>query len=298
MTNSVLVSGATGFLGSLLCERLINGGKKVVSLIRDSSSINKLQSIKSHISFIDVNQLDRLSDYSFEFFFHVATNYGKGNISKESVFESNLHFPTHVINQLLTNNLCRRIINIDTLLPDNISTYAESKSLFREFLIKTASKHMTIINLKSDMFFGFKQHSDQFVSNLIHTFLQKKPFVKLTFGEQYRYVIHVQDYLNIIDILYQHSDLNKLGYFSFDVIPDTSIQVKELVLLIKNITSNTTTECQFGSIPYRENELFKSIGNNDHLKSYIGDYKLESLSESLAKVVKQYEGINENILQR
>ena len=71
MTKSVLVTGATGFIGSRLVEELINKGYDVTSLIRKGKEGNS----KSNIIYGDLTD-ERIDfkDLKFDCVFHLASH--------------------------------------------------------------------------------------------------------------------------------------------------------------------------------------------------------------------------------
>lgn len=298
MNNAILVSGATGFLGSLICHQLFTNGYNIIAVVRNNSSLDRLAHIKSNIQFVYVNDLESLTSYPIQSFIHVATNYGRNSDSSDDIFQSNLEFPKTILSTISQISDFRKIINIDTLLPNNINDYADSKSQFTQYLKSTFSDRLSILNLRSDMFFGSNQNQGQFIHYLIQSFLSNTPVIPLTPGDQYRYVTYVNDLLKIIQKLMNDPRLNQPGYFSFDVIPDAPVKVRDLILLIKQLTSNTITKCDFGAVPYRDNEPFEPIGDNNILKEYIGEFTFTTLSKALSDVIYSYGEQNENILQR
>ena len=70
MTKSVLVTGATGFIGSRLVEELINKGYEVTSLIRKGKEGN----LKSKIVYGDLTEKIDFKNLEFDCIFHLASH--------------------------------------------------------------------------------------------------------------------------------------------------------------------------------------------------------------------------------
>ena len=71
MTKSVLVTGATGFIGSKLVTELINRGYDVTSLIRKGKEGN----LKSNIIYGDlIKEKIDFKDLEFDCVFHLASH--------------------------------------------------------------------------------------------------------------------------------------------------------------------------------------------------------------------------------
>ena len=80
MIKRILLTGATGFLGSHLAKAMIDHGYEVVALKRKSSSTKKIQSLTHNFELIDVDDLD-LNDFfkatkKIDAIIHTATCYG------------------------------------------------------------------------------------------------------------------------------------------------------------------------------------------------------------------------------
>ena len=72
---TVLVTGANGFIGSHLVDKLLASGSKVHGLVRESSSLKWLDTSKIHLHQVDLSQADFVVpalenfDYIFHFFY-------------------------------------------------------------------------------------------------------------------------------------------------------------------------------------------------------------------------------------
>ena len=70
MTKSILVTGATGFIGSRLVDELINKGYNVTSLIRKGKKGN----LKSKIVYGDLTEKIDFKNLEFDCIFHLASH--------------------------------------------------------------------------------------------------------------------------------------------------------------------------------------------------------------------------------
>ena len=108
----VLVTGATGFVGSCLTRRLVDSGAEVVCLVRDwvpqselirSGAIDKVRVVRGDIC--DREAVERtLGEYEIDTVFHLAaqTTVGIANRNPLSTFESNIQGTWNVLES------CRR----------------------------------------------------------------------------------------------------------------------------------------------------------------------------------------------
>ena len=87
--NTYLVTGAAGFIGSILAKRLLCEGNIVVTI--DNLSTGKEENLPKGIIFIKGNTYDKdiinqLEDYDFDAIFHIA-----GQSSGEVSFEKTIY---------------------------------------------------------------------------------------------------------------------------------------------------------------------------------------------------------------
>ena len=94
----ILLTGANGFLGSRILERLIVNNEVYITLRKDSQT-NRIDSIiqeaRVKVFFVDENntlEIENLfKNEEIELIVHCATDYGK-----QKVFESNVLFPLEI----------------------------------------------------------------------------------------------------------------------------------------------------------------------------------------------------------
>ena len=94
---TILITGATGFLGSNLIKKLIKRKYLLICLIRNKSNLTKLQYIKNNknIKFFNYEK-KKLKEIFFknkiEGIVHCATNYGLNISETKEIINSNLIF--------------------------------------------------------------------------------------------------------------------------------------------------------------------------------------------------------------
>jgi len=256
---NILLTGATGFLGSHLLEALLNEDHQVIILKRSTSNTWRIAHLIDNVKFYDIDNIPILNAFEsndIDLVIHTACNYGRGRQTICKVIESNLIFGLKVLEAALKCNV-KFFINTDTLLQKKMNNYSLSKKQFVEWLQHYCCK-ISVINFKMDHMYGPKDDSNKFVVWLLEQFSSNVRLVKLTHGAQQRDFIHVKDvvsaYLHIINNIH---DFN--GFNDFDIGSGNPITLREFVEKLHaayiNVHPHCTSKLGFGEIPYRENEL-------------------------------------------
>jgi len=248
---SILVTGATGYLGSKLTSHLVNEKQDVSVLVRNIdtfSNPNRLPAEKVlDLSFLGANSK------KFDCIINCATRYK----SEESLdlIHSNIVFPIHVIEKLLGEK--GWFVNMDTSLNSNTNIYSKTKSLLVDILrVIAGNTNQRVVNLKLEYFFDENEPKKRFLSSLVTSCIKNETFM-LTKGEQVRDFIHMQDLCSAVSTILNSMDKFQKKFTEIDIGLGEAITIKELALLIKNLT-DSESKLEFGAIPYRENETMFS----------------------------------------
>lgn len=297
MKTEILITGGNGFLGSHLVGRLLEDDNISLILIhREKSSFQRLLSHPKFASLIrynlDSSTIEEIfSKHQIKCIIHVATEYGRHNPSPSKILETNLILPIKLIETGVKYGL-EVFINTDSYFnKDNFSytsllDYSLSKKSLNIWL-KYFSKRVKIVNLVLEHIFGESDSSDKFVESMIQKIaVQKVSSVDLTHGHQKRDFIYVKDvveaYVKVVDFAFK----NKFTYKVFEVGTGHSIQIAQLVLLIKEI-SQSSTDLIFGKLPYRSDEIMDSFADTSELEN-LGWSPSHQLESALRNILKKY----------
>lgn len=253
----ILLTGATGFLGSKLLARLLSPQYEyeVTILKRSFSDISRISTLMSQVRSFDLDKvlLNNVFDGAgYDAILHCATDYGRKATPRSDVIESNLLLPLRLLETGLNHGV-RTFINTDTMLDKNVSDYTLSKRQFREWL-QGASSQVAGINMVLEHFYGPGDDSSKFVAHIIRSLVRGVPAIPLTAGRQKRDFIYVDDVVDAFICVLEKTCDQGPGYLEYEVGSGVTISVKELVTLAKLISGNQVTQLDFGAIPYRSNE--------------------------------------------
>ncbi len=266
MTKTILLTGATGFLGSHLLEALIKDGYKVVILKRSFSNTWRIDQFMDKVKSYNIDLIPfekAFEEQKIDVVIHTATNYGRNNENVSKIVDVNLMFSLKLLETATYFNT-NTVINTDTLQYKYLSNYTLSKKQFVEWLKAFGeAKKIKVVNLRLEHMYGPGDDAKKFVVWLMGQMLSNTSDINLTKGEQKRDFIFIDDIVNAYMLLLRQT--KRLPQVSeFDVGTGKQISIKEFVLKLKDTVESIynkpiSTKLNFGAIPYREGEMMEVV---------------------------------------
>ena len=271
----VLLTGATGSLGSRLLANLLAKGYEVVAIKRSFSNTSKIQDILGHdkLRLFDIDLVDPrvlFETYSIDTIIHTATEYGRGETPVFRILEANLILPLRLA-ELGINNGVNCFINTDSYFNKGNSSYSNllNYSLSKKSLLiwlNQLSNKLKIINVVLEHIYGPHDSDSKFVESLIQQIaIQKVPRVSLTYGHQRRDFVYLDDVVSAYSTLVEYGRSHEFLFKTFEVGTGHSVQVRDLAETIKNL-SGSSTILGFGDISYRGDEIMDSKADISQLQ--------------------------------
>jgi nucleoside-diphosphate-sugar epimerase len=287
---TILLTGATGFLGSHLLEALLNQGYPVVILKRSTSNLWRIEHLAGQYKSYDVDTQpleQAFEEQRIDCVIHTACHYGRNGDPISSIVESNLMFGLRVLDAALAHNT-QTFINTDSFLPRELNTYSLSKKQLLDWLKQLSSK-IQVINLKLEHMYGPKDDATKFMAWLIAQLKQNAPEIKLTSGIQKRDFIYIDDVVTAFLSVLENSS-NLASYSEFEVGTGESIQVMTFVENIKKLfeelNGKRKTQLNFGVVPYRDGEIMEFKVDNLSLQQ-LGWYPKTTLEQGIEQTLKE-----------
>ena len=292
---TVLLTGATGFLGSHILEGLVGENYDVIILKRSFSDTWRIRHILNKIKAYNVDEISLEAVFKgnkINAVIHTATTYGKKGNGLASIIRSNLLLPVELL-ELSISFKTPTFINTDSFFNTtdlnykHLAPYSLSKKQLIEWL-KTVSGKIQIVNMKLEHLYGPRDNNDKFVTWLAKECIKNEPELKLTKGEQKRDFIYISDAVNaFISALKEKSSLPDYTEFGVGTgemtsIRDFAIKVKETVSSVSG--KKVETFLNFGALPYTEGEIMKSKADNAALR-HLGWRCSIGLNEGLKNIV-------------
>jgi len=297
----VLITGANGFLGSHILERMIEYNAELSIILRESSDLWRIEKQLGNfnIYYADIRDLDAVSSciskIKPEIVFHMAA-YGVDS-RKNNIYEA------IGINILGTVNLlhavsktgCEKFINTGTSMqygnkegtvnedanytPNNIygSTKAASTILAHQIADDMDIDITTIIPFGV---FGEKEGSHKFFPEVILSILNHRE-VNLTPCLQQRDYCYVE---NIIDGFLMAAKTNKTRGMTLNIGSGKTFPLKYYVELIIE-KMNMDAKINYGALEYRKNDLWNPQVNIEKIKDAINWYPEVSIEEGIERAI-------------
>ena len=115
--NNVLITGATGFLGRLLCRDLVEKGHKVSILARKSSDLSSLQDLSIKVFYGDItNRLSLLqATGEQDVVYHLAGLIAYKRADRQMMEKINVDGTANVIDACITNKT-KKLLHLSSVV--------------------------------------------------------------------------------------------------------------------------------------------------------------------------------------
>jgi CDP-paratose synthetase len=287
----ILLTGATGYLGSHLLKRLWDGSHEVTILKRSHSKTDRIQGLLGRVQSMNADEgsvEEIVARVKPDAIIHCATHYGRKDSGPINTVESNLILPLRLLSAASEQGV-KLFVNTDTVLDKRVSNYSLSKRQFTEWL-ETFSTRITCINVALEHFYGAGDDSSKFVSWIIEQLLANVPEIQLTEGAQQRDFIFIDDVIDAFVTILKAHERTSSGFFRFEVGSGATVTIREFVETVRELSGNRSTLLKFGAIPYRENEVMQSHVDLS-LLSQLGWKAKTSLKEGLTQTMRTERGL-------
>ena len=287
MKKTVLVTGATGFLGSHLVKALLADGYRVAILKRSFSKTWRIDDVIDRVISFDLDRFTLADIFAsiekVDTVIHTATCYGRNNESCVEMLEANVVFPLNLLETAISFNT-DTFFNTDTVLPPYLNAYSISKKQFLDWGNQFAQrKAIRFVNIKLEHIFGAGDDNSKFVTYIINSCLNNVNELNLTKGEQKRDFIHIDEVVSVYQLLLKKFSGNQICYQEYPVGSGKAIAIRDLVEMIHRLTQSKTI-LNFGALPYRDGEIMFSEADTQALR-YLGYIASSDLEKSLKQTL-------------
>ena len=297
----MLVTGATGFIGSHLTRALVQREAKVSILKRPSSSLARLKDIAKRLRILEADLTDErrlkaaLKRSDHQIIFHLAADTNHSRLQKliKKTFEKNVVGSLNVLNFFLDRPI-KVFVNVGTCeeYGDNsapfhedmrekpVSPYSASKvaiTHYCQMLYKIYD--FPAVTLRPFLTYGPYQEGDFLIPYSIKRCLRSLP-IKTTKGEQTREFHYVTDIVE--GILRAASSKKAIGEI-IDLGTGKEYVIREVLQKIR-----TLTDCKSKwkrDVPYRPGEVMRFYCRGDKARKLLGWKPKVTLTEGIKRTI-------------
>ena len=250
---NVLLTGATGFLGSRVVRELMARGHRVSALRRTTSNAWRLADAEAAIDWypLDEGGIEQaFATAPVDAVVHTATSYGRRGESISEILHTNLALPVLLLERAIAARV-KTFVTTGTVLPAETSDYARSKQQFSAWARRmTTGTPTRFVEAAIELMFGPMDDEWKLVPMLVQRCLQGDRPIELTLGEQRRDLVYVDDVARAVCLLAEDHRVNG----RVEVGTGQAISIRDLALRVRERT-RSEADLRFGALEYRPHEV-------------------------------------------
>jgi len=297
MASKAILTGATGFVGSNLCRKLLSLNWEVSIIVRSNSNLDDISDIKNKITiYVDDGNIISLAEFmkniNADVVFHLASFFLAEHETEDidKLIESNIIFGVNVLEAMKLSNT-RLIINTGTSwqhfqndVYNPVCLYAATKEAFENILeYYVQAENFRAITLKLFDTYGENDKRNKLI-NLLNKFAAEKTKLNMSPGEQLIDLVHIEDAVSAFIQAYDYLVRNvEIKHKQYGVSSDRVIQLKELIHLYEQITGKNIF-VNWGGRVYRKREVMTLWKSFEKLPNWKCVISLEDGLKRLAKI--------------
>jgi nucleoside-diphosphate-sugar epimerase len=269
LTNkTVLVTGASGFLGAHLVRALLRADAYVTVVVRRSTDLWRLKPVLAEIELRD-------GPAASDFVFHLAAGGVHPGASRDQVLQ-NIPLTLDLLEASERFQPARFVYTsscfeypagemlAESVAPAPRTLYGASKAAAGT-LVQGFAQRIPVVNLRLFTLFGPMEPPRRLIPSAIRAGLAGEA-ISLTGGEQTRDFVYVQD---AVSAMLRAATADLPSGETINIASGRATAVRDAVEMIQRRTGGRS-ELRFGAIPYRPDEPMKLSGNPGKAELLLG----------------------------
>ena len=255
----VLVTGASGFLGSKIALQCLSQGHEVSLLLRPTSSLKRLGNYASEFKICYLDNFSDIQDFVSgvkpNVVVHTACSYGRQGESLLELSDVNYRLGLKIMQAMALINRPFTFINTGSGIEPDVNFYAMTKHHFSQtghLLAVSPGAKMRFINILLEHMYGPGDDESKFTTHVIRTCSRNELELNLTVGTQRRDFIYIDDVVSAYSIILDKA-LTLGPSVDIEVGFGKALSVKYFVETAQRL-AGASTQLNFGIVPLRPRE--------------------------------------------
>lgn len=309
--DNIVITGATGFIGIHLIERLLRDDVTIYAIVRpDSPHINRLpQKENIRIIYLNIEQITLLNDYIHEdidCFYHLCWNGTRKPLRDDiAAQQKNYHISLEAMYTALRLNTKAFIAagsqaeygNISGVISEETACHPDTEyGIFKKKTFETLSEIASTNKIKfiwGRIFsaYGEYDYDSSLIMYAIDCFMKNKTLKLSACSQQWDY-IYVKDVADVLALFRKTECSNG----SYNIAYGESQTLKNFIEIIKREFPDTESLILFGEIPSNNKGLLEIQPSVSKLKAALNWRPATKFADGIRKIIelKKQEDKNEN----
>jgi nucleoside-diphosphate-sugar epimerase len=298
----VLLTGATGYIGSHIAKNLLESGYKVYATCRKDSKFDKCILFADKLDWLnldDENWQKKIEKIQLDLLIHTAWA-GVSATERDNwdVQFTNFYFSKSIIDfslglkvkkiiclgsQAEYGNFKNRVTEAHVPYPTD--AYGAVKLMTLYYLKNIADKQkVDWYWLRVFSIIG-ENENETWLLPQVMTKLCAQQEIELTEGRQCYDYLYMDDFIQRLNqvITCQSSDSGV-----YNICSGRSVEIRQLLILIANKLNISTSKLKFGAVPYRKNQNMLMVGSPDYFENTFGNLSIDSIEDTVIKITEFY----------
>lgn len=285
--NSILITGASGFIGKNLVSQCLSSRSRIFCIKRDGGIVSEAEQLNKKIRWIYTSEINSIG--TINAVVHLATSYGNLD-SLDKVIFNDVVWPLQVFDAASKVG-CKKFINVDSFFSKDQYSYRHmeeyilaKKSLRACLKIFSQKKCVDVFNAVLEHVYGPHDSADKFINGILKKIYLEDSHIDLTLGDQKRDFIYVDDVVDALMVLVNSRVEN--GYNEVGVGTGVKTSLRDFLEQFKKL-SKSQTNLNFGALSHRQGEIMESVADLEPLIT-MGWVPKISLESGLSKIYESF----------
>lgn len=301
----ILITGATGFIGSHIAEKLVKEGHQVYATCRNQSNFDKCKQFKNQAIWINQDHKEwelELKGVEIEQFIHTAWAGVTAAERNDWLLQlTNFEFSKSIID-LAIRLKAKKLICLGSQaeygmynykvteehVPEPTDAYGAVKLLTLYYLQNVASKNdLAWYWLRIFSIIGENENKSWLLSQVMGKLLSGEE-IELTPGEQFYDYLYITDFINALTLI---MNCNPDHSSVYNICSGHPVKIKQLISLVAEKLNRNVSALKFGAIPYRKNQNMFMVGSPEKFETVFEHQELTNLEVVINKITNSFKAI-------